>query len=482
MCSILRVCPNCLWAVASRVAGRKIQYHQRELDISLFNDCLGPSGGLAEQPLKKPQPKQITEVESVKKISLLTKVPCLASRLRDVLEQCHARLDLPDNAGEGQQVSLVCTLSADVEGGPCLAASWTEDATNALNDHLQRSVYVKSEPLNADAGGGGGGVTWVQNLADEAGVGAVFDEKAGTVYVLCDRDESRMRVDAVIARIQAENRKRCEAKITLQVPIAKGKLPLLKSHHVGKEIKEKFPELCVAFDMDNACVRLEGAEEAVSAMRASIEEVSGLIKSKAHRWNSPTASLLPSSAESRNAVEMACRKESSEGTVHFNDSGFEVHSFCEEEAEKMLSRGADAVKEKIIQIDEGLKTALELPEWEDFRKSMVEESEGLLQFVQTDASLTVIGVGPTAHDRFKAVEEFLEEHVRLKRTIALGMPFHAVLQTLLRKKHEDDHLRVHDFALGKNACEVVVEGNKGGIQAVEELAKELTNLSALPQE
>ena len=470
-----------MWAVASRVAGRKVQYHQRQLDISLFNDCLGPSGGLAEQPLRKPQPEQITEVDSVKKISLLTKVPCLASHLRDVLEQCHARLDPPDNAGESQQVSLVCTLSADVEGAPCLAASWTEDATRALNDHLHKSVYVKSEPLNADAAGGG--VTWVQNLADEAGVGAVFDEKTGTVYVLCDRDESRERVDAIIARLQAENTKRREARIRLQVPIAKGKLPLLKSHHVGKGIKEKFPELCVAFEMDNGRVSLEGAEEAVSAMRASVEEVSGLIKSKAHRWDSPAAnSLLQSSTEARKAVEMACRKESSEGTVHFSDSGFEVYSFCEEEAEQMLSRGADAVKDKIIQIDEGLKTALGLPEWEDFRKSIEEENEGLVLFVQNDASLTMVGVGPTAHERFKTVEEFLEEHVLLKRTIALGMPFSAVLQTLLRKKHEDDHLRVHDFALGKNARDVIVEGNKAGVQAVEELAKELTNPSALPQE
>ena len=133
---------TCVWAVASRVASRKVQYLRRELDISLYIDCLGPSGGLAEQPLRKPQPQQITDAESVKKISLLTKVPCLASRLKDILEQCHARLHLTGNTAESQQVSLECTLTADVEGAPFLAVLWSEDSTNILK-RLPAEVYLR---------------------------------------------------------------------------------------------------------------------------------------------------------------------------------------------------------------------------------------------------------------------------------------------------------------------------------------------------
>ena len=210
-------------------------------------------------------------------------------------------------------------------------------------------------------------------------------------------------------------------------------------------------------------------------MHSSIKDASEIIKTTAHRWNSSAASLLLSSPKAKKAVEEICRKEGSEGTVHFNDNGFEVYSFCEEEAEQMLSSGADAVKEKTIKLNEETKIALKLPKWDVFRKSVEEESEGLLLFVQDESSLTMVGVGPTAHERFKAVEGFLEERVLLKQRIPLGMPFPDVLQSLLRKKYKNDRLCVDGFAVGEDARDIVVEGNKAGIEAVEELVKEVTS-------
>lgn len=453
---------------AEAVTKRKHIINEHQVDVTLYCECLGIRGGELEPNVRLPEPATLSESTQVK-ISAIKMAPRVMKSLISLMEEQNAHLSM---AGLPEEICLTCSLTPETEGVRQLVKSWEEKVTGALDSYLKS---VEMEELSVSKEEYAEVTEQLKEVSEHADVDINFDPQRSILIIIWvgeDKREITKEVKKIIEGAQVNVKRKHEVKKE-QMKIPKGKILLLKTHLTNT--REKFPDLSIHFDDENECIEFTGVGEVITEMKLIISDFMNNMTCNSHIWDSQLISQLFAFPKAREMFERECMKQDQDGAVVILPGGFEVYSFDEILAEKMLLAGRKSVQRRVVKFEDGMEDIIKLERWAQMKESVLEANKELMVMDEDKTALTIVSLNTNINTCIQQLKSFLDENFIQEDTLTVAKPFKTLFQKYFwknfeRKRAEDKRIRLDLMNLNEDDDRVVIKGNASAIQEAKAVA------------
>ncbi|XP_025093181.1 uncharacterized protein LOC112563487 isoform X3 [Pomacea canaliculata] len=453
---------------AEAVTKRKHIINEHQVDVTLYCECLGIRGGELEPNVRLPEPAALSESTQVK-ISAIKMAPRVMKSLISLLEEQNAHLSM---AGLPEEICLTCSLTPETEGVRQLVKSWEEKVTGALDSYLKS---VEMEELSVSEEEYAEVTEQLKEVSEHAEIDINFDPQRSILIIIWvgeDKREITKEVKKIIEGAQVNVKRKHEVKKE-QMKIPKGKILLLKTHLTNT--REKFPDLSIHFDDENECIEFTGVGEVITEMKLIISDFMNNMTCNSHIWDSQLISQLFAFPKAREMFERECMKQDQDGAVVILPGGFEVYSFDEILAEKMLLAGRKSVQRRVVKFEDGMEDIIKLERWAQMKESVLEANKELMVMDEDKTALTIVSLNTNINTCIQQLKSFLDENFIQEDTLTVAKPFKTLFQKYFwknfeRKRAEDKRIRLDLMNLNEDDDRVVIKGNASAIQEAKAVA------------
>ncbi|XP_025093182.1 poly [ADP-ribose] polymerase 14-like [Pomacea canaliculata] len=457
---------------ASKALSRSHTIQGKKVELLPFYTCLGPTGGRSSPPVKIPGKQSLSETAR-QKIVHLKGIHELWQEFDSLLQQHHACFI---EACSTESVYIECSLTQDTAGVRQLAAAWTQDAKNAVEDYLSKitieEVMVMSKVFSET------GAT-IRDLAERAGAFIKYDSTQGLLFLITKEASTDLVTDIKKTFAEAEemlnrkSRERCE-----DFPLEVRTYDFFVKNHVKmKEIQETHSKLKVCYDHQRKMLRLTGSE-------AEIEEVKKFCQRIAicqHMWDNEATRELFRHPEAQKVIQTVCRESDPEGDVEFTEDGVVIYSLDKNKMGTMKETCLGHVRREKIVLSEEFGEACKTDKWKKFKEKFQQLGKGTVLIKEEQTNLIVVGVGSKFNICYEEAKKFFQENVFLKRTFFIEDEDLAPLYKYSIQDYVASNMKLtaKEVLLGKGCLSIT--GNMLEISAFERAMESLNTKKTLKE-
>ena len=391
------------------INGRKVQ-------IKLFFECLGRSGGY-DGNFECPQPLTFeTTGDKCKgyKLQFLRESVKVREGFENLLFREYARPHFTDNG-----LIVECTLTVADKECRAKARSWTDNIKAVVESNLEL-LKVDHRQVNEEIWDAVlKGVEEIRSDRDRTVLKTFPEERLlRVVGMKTDADQMIRSIDEVIETCGNKFELKT-LKITDTRKLETSKLFLLDASSFCRTVNNNDKGLSVRINTQDSLVTFHGLEQdVIKAQRDMYEFLESRLSHPMPNVSEDKRKVL-SSSKTRRKLADRFRKAGIEASWETTGGGVEVYGFKDEHIRKAVQILQESVVEKVCDVYPEFVEVLQSPEWMRLQDRLKDEHPGVLAFGLTrDGQFCVTGLDHIVPSVTSEVEKFIREnsvHVEILR-------------------------------------------------------------------
>ncbi|XP_025094641.1 uncharacterized protein LOC112564204 isoform X1 [Pomacea canaliculata] len=394
--------------VIENILGKTHALDGSQLQVRLYIECLGPSGGRRDaSPFTLPSRVEFKDVDKYKMV-FIRQSAALQQRLVELLTALHAKLISADNL-----LSVECTLTTAVPHASQLAASWTKDVQDAVKSVISMVVVLHQEVMQDVWTETEKAVAAIKPTSQDSALILVLAENRKFIVVGVKNlaDDLMKQVKQIVTQ-KEEEAERKKQEVTETRKLKPFQLHLLTDMSFQSEVAKRHPALKVEICIEKGEISYQGLIRDVKEAQVEMYELLMTVRSKKLTMSNLQKTIL-SAKEGRDYVVHKFHVDKLVAVWDVDRQGEVTVYSC---SDSDLAKAIQIMQKSVVQHQKILEPEttelLMSSQWTEFVSKLAGDHSGVLKIshVKNDHQLLLAGIDSIMSGVIDKTEKFLKEN------------------------------------------------------------------------